>query len=77
MAYFQHQPALRRKVCRGFSEDAAYQVEAIAAAMQRERRFLAVFRRQSPHHRFAHVRWIAQDQVVTLIGEAVEQVGTD
>jgi len=62
---------------RGFSEDAAHQIEAIGAAMQRERRLLAVFLRQCPHHRRADVGRIAQDQVVTPAGEFFEQVGAD
>jgi len=61
-------------MCRRFSEDAAHEIQAISTAMQRERRFLAIFLRQCPHHRFAHVRRITQDQVVTFAGETIEQI---
>jgi len=73
----QHQPALRRQMRCCFSEDAPHQVEAVFTAVQRERRFAAIFRGQGPHYRFAHVRRIAEDDIVAFAAEALEQVGAD
>jgi len=72
---FQHQPALRRQVRRGFSKDAADQIQSVGTTVQRECRLPEIFGRQGPHHRFAHVRRIAEDDIVTFAGEPAEQVG--
>jgi len=73
----EHQPALRIEMCRRLAQDAAHQVQTIGAAMQRERRLMAIFRGQRAHYRFTHVRGIGQDQVVAFAGEAAEQVRGD
>ncbi len=77
MPDFKHQPPLRREMRCRYRQDAAHEIQAISAAVQRQHRLLAIFRRQCPHHRLAYVGWIAQDQVVTSAGETGEQIGAD
>jgi hypothetical protein len=74
---FHDQPAARLQVRGGLSQDAAHQVQSVAAAVQCQLRFVAEFRRQSAHHRCTHVGRIGKNQVIAFSGQGVEQIGAD
>lgn len=62
-------------MARGVFEDYAHGIQSVAAAGERQCRFAAVFVWQLAHDGGTHIRWIADDQIITASAQRRKIIG--
>src|SRR5438132_3213599 len=77
MADFHDQQSAGAHERRRLAEYRSHGVQPILASRQRQLGLVSVFQRQLLHRQRGDVGWIADDEIVGLLGKVRQQVGTD
>jgi hypothetical protein len=74
VSHFNHEYTAGFQMLRGLRDDAAHEVEPVASAGERERRFFSIFGRQLVHRSVGDVRRVRENHVVATAFELPIQI---